>query len=374
MADGRKGKLFNNAHQSPQPRTDDAQHLERDLWVRQAERLKVLLADEENSCVVDGTRRCRVISAIEYRQFRLGSAGAFDAKNVFSSASGTFEDPQATGFDHVKATAGFPFGKNNLSPRETASNGPLCQEGKFSFAESSKNRDRVRVSFRFGFVSVTPHIVANRWVIRRPVDRLENPQHRCRCLYLYGQGNVILWRIRAAGFLGHRISIHGKRPRSRSSTNVAEFAGSALPAQLIGISELFEDWRISVDITETFSPRASPGNGKEAAGIDFAGVRDEDESLSIVQSARCSPNTVCHFGRGHRGRLYLFFHSLLLQYIPAVVLRFGCFYMEIGTFGKAEELCKDALELFVVQQLSELPPSRGHQEENAPQCDLLFLK
>jgi hypothetical protein len=58
---------------------------------------------------------------------------AFDAKNVFTSASGTFEDPHVTGFDHVKATAGFPFGKNNLSPRETASKGPLCQEGKFSF-------------------------------------------------------------------------------------------------------------------------------------------------------------------------------------------------------------------------------------------------
>ena len=87
--------------------------------------MKVLLADEKNRCVVDRTRRCRVVPAIEYGQFRDGSAGAFDAKNVFSSASGTLEDPHVAGFDHVKATAGFPLGKNGLARRETAWNGPL---------------------------------------------------------------------------------------------------------------------------------------------------------------------------------------------------------------------------------------------------------
>jgi hypothetical protein len=51
----------------------------------------------------------------------------------------------------------------------------------------------------------------------------------------------MLWDVRAARLLGHGISIDGKRSRSRSAANVAEFTGSALAVQVVGIPELFEN-------------------------------------------------------------------------------------------------------------------------------------
>ena len=75
MADGRKGEFFYDSHESAKAGADDAQNLKRNVRVRKAKRLKVLLADKEQRGIIDGRDRSRIIAPIKYREFRNGTSG-----------------------------------------------------------------------------------------------------------------------------------------------------------------------------------------------------------------------------------------------------------------------------------------------------------
>ena len=64
---GSERKLFDDFYQAPQARSHNAKHFERHLRMREAERLKILFADEEQQGAVDRGSRCRIVSAIEDR-------------------------------------------------------------------------------------------------------------------------------------------------------------------------------------------------------------------------------------------------------------------------------------------------------------------
>ena len=60
-------------------------HLKRDLRMYQAERMKILFADEINPGILDCRGGSRIISAIEKRQFGNGAAWAFNCQNLLTA-------------------------------------------------------------------------------------------------------------------------------------------------------------------------------------------------------------------------------------------------------------------------------------------------
>lgn len=85
MAHGGEGKLLDNSHQTPQTRAHDTQDFECDLGMSQTQRLEVLFADEEQSGIIDGRHRRRIIPSIKHRQFRDGTPGPIYAEHVLAA-------------------------------------------------------------------------------------------------------------------------------------------------------------------------------------------------------------------------------------------------------------------------------------------------
>jgi hypothetical protein len=107
------------------------------------------------------------------------------------------------------------------------------------------------------------------WSLIFRAKESDHAQNRCWWPHRHGRQAVVLWPIRAARLLGQRVTFYGKRPCSRATANVAEFAGSAFATQFVGISKLFENGRITIDFTEILFPHISARNWKKATGIDF---------------------------------------------------------------------------------------------------------
>jgi len=62
-----EGKFFDNSNQTPEARPNYPQDLEGNLGVRHTQGLKILFADEQQSCIVNRGGRCRIVPAIEHR-------------------------------------------------------------------------------------------------------------------------------------------------------------------------------------------------------------------------------------------------------------------------------------------------------------------
>ena len=121
---------------------------------------------------------------------------------------------------------------------------------------------------------------------------------------------------------------------SRSSADFFERAAAALPLKLRCVPQIAEQRRIAIDRGQFLLTDTAGGEGKEAAREDFALVRDEDESLAIVETARRAPN--CVIGSLMlRGGVdsQLAFSDALLQKIAPVMLRLGRFDIETCSFG-----------------------------------------
>lgn len=88
-----KGKFFDDPDQPPQSCPHNPQNFKSNLWMRQTERLKVRLADEEKCCVIHCGHRCGIVATIKYWKFCDGTPRTFDAENMLSSAGGTLENP-----------------------------------------------------------------------------------------------------------------------------------------------------------------------------------------------------------------------------------------------------------------------------------------
>jgi hypothetical protein len=67
---------------------------------------------------------------------------------------------------------------------------------------------------------------------------------------------------------------------------MAEFASSAFPAKFIRCAKRAKDRRLTVDAAQGLHPYIAARDRQESTGINFAGVRDENEALAVVQSAR----------------------------------------------------------------------------------------
>ena len=107
--------------------------------MNQAQGMEILLTDEINSGIADGSTGRRISAAIEKGQFGHRAAGAFKRQDLLAAIRRALEDPYLAALDNKQAGAGITFGKKNLALVIVAGHGPLCEELEFSFGESIKN-------------------------------------------------------------------------------------------------------------------------------------------------------------------------------------------------------------------------------------------
>lgn len=98
--------------------------------------------------------------------------------------------------------------------------------------------------------------------------------------------------VRAAGFLGEGVASEGKRACARAPANLAKLADAALAFQLRGITQGDKERGVLVEVGQGLSPNVSRRNGQEAAGKNFAQVRDKYKALRVVDASRGATDSV----------------------------------------------------------------------------------
>src|SRR6266496_1844871 len=138
-----------------------------------------------------------------------------------------------------------------------------------------------------------------------------------------GRDDVSFRHIGAAGLLGKGISRDCEGPGARASADLLVLAGSAFAFEHCGVAQVAEDRRVSIDRRQISVADASAGERQEAAGKDLAGVRDEDETFSVIQPARRASDRVGNLLRGGASIPCLALGDGLLQHVTPIVLRLG---------------------------------------------------
>src|SRR6266511_495291 len=182
--------------------------------------------------------------------------------------------------------------------------------------------------------------------------------------------DVSFRHIGAAGLLGKGISRDCEGPGARASADLLVLAGAAFAFEHCSVAQVAEDRRVSIDRRQIIVADASAGERQEAAGKDLAGVRDEDETFSVIQPARRASDRVGNLLRGGASIPCLALGDGLLQHVTPIVLRLGGLDVEARGLRKTIEPGKDLFELLRVQQLVQLSAAGRHQEKDAPQRDL----
>ena len=101
-------------------------------------------------------------------------------------------------------------------------------------------------------------------------------------VFLIRVGMIAAGLIDAAGFFGHHVAGDGVGASTRSTADIAEFAGAAFAVKQIRVAELHEDGRLLVDVRERVVVQVPAFDGEESAGVDLADVGNEDEAAPVV--------------------------------------------------------------------------------------------
>src|ERR1035437_4631360 len=115
---------------------------------------------------------------------------------------------------------------------------------------------------------------------------------RCRRLQVRCRLYVTLWNIGAARLFGVRVSSQSISPGSRPATDFFEFASAALSFKLGCVAQIAEQRRLAIYFGQFLFPDTTGRERKKAAREHFPFMGDEDESLAIVETARCPSNRV----------------------------------------------------------------------------------
>ena len=105
LADCRERQLLDDTHESPQPRSYDLKHLERDFWMLHAVRLKIAARNERNFCILDRRSGRGKWPTIEDWQFRDRLARNIHSKYLLTSAHRRLEDANFALCNDVQAVA-----------------------------------------------------------------------------------------------------------------------------------------------------------------------------------------------------------------------------------------------------------------------------
>src|SRR5579872_2200268 len=130
--------------------------------MREAERLEILLADEQERGVIDGGYRRGVIAPVKDRQFGHGAARSVHTEHVLPAARRTLEDADMARFHNVQSHTGLAFGKDNLARSMVAWNRALREKGQLVLGQTGKDRDfrerlgMIHFRFRHGIYCTQP--------------------------------------------------------------------------------------------------------------------------------------------------------------------------------------------------------------------------
>src|SRR3954453_16815242 len=127
MSHRRKGELLDDADQTPEAGPDNPQYLESDLRVRKAKRVEILFAYKQQGGFVDRGDGCRIIAAVEHREFCDRTAGSLYAKDMLPPGRWAFKDSHMTQLNYIKSRARLALSKDCFAGNEAAWHGALCQ-------------------------------------------------------------------------------------------------------------------------------------------------------------------------------------------------------------------------------------------------------
>src|SRR5262249_30005890 len=103
----------------------------RDLWMSQAQCLKVLLADKKKRGIVDCGYRGRIVPSIEDGELRNGTPWPIDAEYLLPSASRTLENANVSRLNHIESCAWLTVAENGFTREKMSWHRTLSQKTKF---------------------------------------------------------------------------------------------------------------------------------------------------------------------------------------------------------------------------------------------------
>src|SRR5579875_844537 len=110
----------------------------------QAQRLEVLLADEQQAAVGDGLCRGWIVAAVEHWQLGDRAARPVDGQHLLASAGRTLEDAHVARFDDVESGARLGLRKDQFSGTESALHDAGGEKREFLLAEAGEERDTLK--------------------------------------------------------------------------------------------------------------------------------------------------------------------------------------------------------------------------------------
>ena len=94
----------------------------------QAKRLKILLADKQESGIFDGSHRGRIVASIEDGQSRNRTAWPIDTEHLLTSSSRALKDADMAGLNHIQSSTRFTLSEDGFARRKVAGHGTLCKK------------------------------------------------------------------------------------------------------------------------------------------------------------------------------------------------------------------------------------------------------
>jgi hypothetical protein len=109
--------------------------------MRQAQRLKILPADEQQRGVIHRGAGSGIIPAVEYRKLCYRAARPVNGEHLFASARRCLENPDVAALHYVQTRAGLALGKYHLARRILPRYRVLRQKTQFGIGEPGENRN-----------------------------------------------------------------------------------------------------------------------------------------------------------------------------------------------------------------------------------------
>src|SRR5271165_40541 len=147
--------------------------------------------------------------------------------------------------------------------------------------------------------------------------------------------------VHAAGFLRKQVAGHGERAGAGASADLAILADAAPPFQVLAIAQGTKQRRVAVNVGQRLAANVAAGERKESARKDLAQMRDENQTLAVVNAAGRATDDVRSFCTDRQlrklrntivGLPWLFAQTArfrtALREIAAIVLRFGALDIE----------------------------------------------
>src|SRR5207245_4077630 len=106
--------------------------------------------------------------------------------------------------------------------------------------------------------------------------------------------------VHAAWIFGQIIARERIGARARSAADFLVFACTALAFARAGIAQETEQAGIAIHLDQRIPQHVTGRDREKAAGVDFAGVRDEDEAFAVAHAGGAPDHAARGCGLGRR--------------------------------------------------------------------------